>query len=116
MYHHIINPKTGYPVQDHLTSTTIYSNVSMICDGLSTSVFVLGLENGYKLIRDMKGVDAIFVTDNKKVYYTPGLDGKFTLTNSDYHIEDISTAAAGPNYTPPVSTIDQIEKADNVTN
>ncbi|WP_455381625.1 FAD:protein FMN transferase [Salinispira pacifica] len=115
MYHHIIDPKTGYPVQRHLTSTTIYSGVSMICDGLSTSVFVMGLQNGAALIRQLKGVDAIFVTDQDKVYYTSGLDGTFEITNSDYTREPLPAEAA-PGYKPPApSVIRAIEKLDDVT-
>lgn len=114
MYHHIIDPKTGYPVQRHLTSTTIYSGVSMICDGLSTSIFVMGLQNGAALIRGLKGVDAIFVTDENKVYYTSGLDGKFEITNTDYTRAGLP---AGPSadYTPPApSVVKTIEALDRV--
>ncbi len=115
MYHHIIDPKTGYPVQQHLTSTTIYSGVSMICDGLSTSVFVMGLDKGAALIRMLKGVDAIFVTDENKVYYTSGLEGKFEITNPEYKRADFPAAAPSGEYWPPdPAAVTAIEKLDRV--
>jgi len=112
VYHHIINPKTGYPVEDHLTSTTIYSDVSIVGDGLSTSVFVMGLQDGYALVRDLKGVDAIFVTDSGKVYATPGLAGRFTVTNPDYRVATLDEAAISqaPKVNP--RALEEIERAD----
>ncbi len=115
MYHHIINPKTGYPVQRHLTSTTIYSGVSMICDGLSTSIFVMGLQDGSALIRELKGVDAIFVTDENKVYYTKGLDGIFEVTNSDYTRGELPSGPSPDYHAPAPSVIDTIEALDKVS-
>jgi len=112
VYHHILDPKTGYPVEDHLTSTTIYSDVSMVGDGLSTSVFVMGLQDGYALVSHMKGIEAIFVTDSGKVYATPGLAGRFTVTNPDYHPATLDAAAIAQ--APPVSpqALREIERAD----
>lgn len=53
-YHHIINPKTGYPVDNGLTSVTIVSKSSTACDALSTSLFILGMEKGFALLKQLE--------------------------------------------------------------
>lgn len=49
-YHHIIDPKTGYPVQNGLESVTVYGTESIICDALCTAMFVKGEEEGMKFL------------------------------------------------------------------
>jgi FAD:protein FMN transferase len=79
-YHHIIDPKTGYPADAGLISTTIVTDKSIDADSLS-KVFVLGLDKGMKLIKSLKGVEAVFITSDKKVYITPGLKDVFTFND-----------------------------------
>ncbi len=71
-YHHIIDPETGYPTRNGLRSVTILAEDSMDADALSTAVFVLGVEEGTKLIETMPTVEAAFVTDDT-VYLTSGM-------------------------------------------
>lgn len=80
-YHHILDPKTGYPSDSGLISATIVTDVSMDADALSTSVFVLGLEKGMALIESLKGVEAILVTEDKEVYATEGIKSSFTFSD-----------------------------------
>ncbi|MBC7960077.1 MAG: FAD:protein FMN transferase, partial [Vallitaleaceae bacterium] len=80
-YHHILDPKTGYPSQSGLMGTTIIAERSIDADGLSTSTFVLGLEEGMKLVESLPGVEAIFITTDKKIYTTSGLKDSFTFTD-----------------------------------
>jgi len=76
-YHHIIDPKTGYPADSGLIATTVVSDLSVDADALSTAIFVLGLEKGMELIENLGGVEAIFITARKKVYVTEGLKDIF---------------------------------------
>jgi len=78
-YHHILDTKTGYPADSGLISSTIVTDVSMDADALSTAAFVLGLEEGMKLVNSLKGVEAIFITGDKRVYVTEGLKSSFTF-------------------------------------
>lgn len=87
-YHHIFDPKTGYPSEKGLISATIISDKSIDGDALSTSTYILGLEKGLKLVESIKGVEAIFVTNDKKVYVTPGLKSSFNLTNKEFTYEE----------------------------
>ncbi len=78
-YHHILDPETGYPSESGLISTTIVSDASIDGDALSTATFVLGLDKGMKLVENLNGVEAVFITSDKKVYTTPGLKNVFTM-------------------------------------
>ncbi|AWZ49204.1 thiamine biosynthesis protein ApbE [Clostridiaceae bacterium 14S0207] len=88
-YHHILDPKTGYPAEKGLISTTIISDKSIDGDALSTSTYILGLEKGRKLIESLKGIEAIFVTKDKKVYTTRGINKEnFNISNKEYTYEE----------------------------
>lgn len=89
-YHHIINPKTGYPCENGIISTTIISDYSIDGDGLTTCGYIMGLKSGFKLIENTSGVDAIFITSDKKVYVTSGIRDKFALTNREYVLKEYS--------------------------
>lgn len=78
-YHHILNPKTGYPVNNGLVSVSIITNNSMQADAYSTSVFCMGLEEGVRFVEGLEDVEAVFVTDDKEIYITSGLEGKFNF-------------------------------------
>ena len=53
IYHHILDPQTGYPVSNNIVSVTIIANDSMMADALSTSAFALGVESGLALIESL---------------------------------------------------------------
>lgn len=73
IYHHIIDPSTGYPVQNNLYSVTIISASSTIADILSTSAFVLGEDKGMELINKTDDVYAVFITSDSKIILSDGL-------------------------------------------
>lgn len=69
IYHHLLNPATGYPYENNLLQVTIISDQSVDGDALSTACFGLGLEKGSALIERLDGVRAIFVTDDYELHY-----------------------------------------------
>ena len=77
-YHHILDPKTGYPVQNGLTSVTIVCDQGYLADGLSTACFVLGMDAAKPLL-EKYDAEAVFVDEDKNVYVTSGLMDKFEL-------------------------------------
>lgn len=87
-YHHILEPKTGYPADNGLAGVSIITDHSIDGDGLSTSTFILGLDKGMELIESLSGVEAIFITTDKKIYMSKGLKGIFTLMSSEYTLMD----------------------------
>ncbi|MHB8126245.1 MAG: FAD:protein FMN transferase [Desulfitobacteriaceae bacterium] len=78
-YCHIIDPHTGYPADSGLMSVTIIATSSIEADGLSTSAFILGLDKGMELVKRYGQAEAIFITSDKKIYVTQGLQGNFQL-------------------------------------
>lgn len=74
LYHHILNPSTGQPVENNLFSVTILSDSSLEGDALSTTCFILGLEEGQRLIQQLPDVEAIFITDTYDIYDTRELN------------------------------------------
>jgi len=77
-YHHILNPQTGYPYDNQLTSVTIISDSSVQGDCLSTTCFTLGLDEGLKLVESLDGIEAIFVTSDDQLHYSSGADKYIT--------------------------------------
>lgn len=73
LYHHIIDPKTGYPAQNNLLSVSIISSSSFDADALSTSIYVMGLKKGMKFIETIDEVEAMFITKELDVYLSSGL-------------------------------------------
>lgn len=70
LYHHILDTATGYPVSNQLLGVTIIGNSSMEADALSTTCFVLGLEEGLKCINSLPDTDAVFITEDYEVIST----------------------------------------------
>lgn len=70
LYHHILNPDTGYPYHNNLVSVTIISEKSVDGDGLSTSCFALGLEKGLELIDTLPNTEAVFITADNQLHYS----------------------------------------------
>ncbi|MGN0347186.1 MAG: FAD:protein FMN transferase [Lachnospiraceae bacterium] len=64
LYHHLLDPSTGYPVNNGLFSVTIIGPSSTHCDALSTCCFLLGLDNGLALINQSEGYEALFITED----------------------------------------------------
>lgn len=75
-YHHILDPSTGYPVENNLIAVTIISPASVDGDALSTSCMVLGLEEGKKLVESMDDTYAVFITDDYELHFTEGFEEK----------------------------------------
>jgi len=72
-YHHILNLRTGYPVENDLAGVSIISDLSVDGDGLSTTCFVLGTEKAKELIESIPDTEAIFLTKDGKIITTSGI-------------------------------------------
>ena len=71
-YHHILVPGTGKSARGVRSATVIGADATLT-DALSTTVFVLGVERGMRLIAGLKGVEAVVVDEQGRIYYSDGL-------------------------------------------
>lgn len=69
LYHHILDPKTGYPYNGDIESVTIIGESSMHCDALSTSLFMMDISSALTLVKK-HGYDALIIDKNKKIHTT----------------------------------------------
>jgi thiamine biosynthesis lipoprotein len=88
-YHHILDPFTGYPGKSEIRGVTIITSSSIDADALSTTVFLLGPEEGMQLIESLEGVEAVIVTDNRQVVLSSGIKDTFSLLKANYKIRQV---------------------------
>lgn len=72
--HHIINPRTGHSATG-IISVSVLADKSETADGLTKPVFILGVDEGLKLINNLPNVSAIIIDAQGKVHYSNDLTG-----------------------------------------
>jgi FAD:protein FMN transferase len=77
-YHHILDPRTGYPVKG-TRSVTVLAPTSFLADTLDTAIFVLGAEKGLKLIAETPGTEAVIVDAENRVHVSAGLKDRIEI-------------------------------------
>src|SRR5580692_9972208 len=77
-YHHIIDPRTGYPATAS-RSVTIWAPTALLADAIDDAVFILGPDKGLALIESIDGVGAIIVDAKNKVWVSKRLEGKVQI-------------------------------------
>lgn len=88
-YHHIFDPKTGYPAESGLRSVAVWCKNGTYADALSTALFVMGCEKGLDFYNS--GIietefEAVFITSSNEVIVTEGLKylSLFEISNPKY--------------------------------
>lgn len=83
-YHHIIDPRTGYPAENGIISSTIITKDGTRGDALSTSLFIMGVEEASDFWRaHQNDFDAVLMDDKGTVYVTAGLANRCQITSGD---------------------------------
>jgi thiamine biosynthesis lipoprotein len=77
-YHHIIDPRTGYPATA-CRSVTVWADTALLADVIDDSVFILGPKAGLELVESLPGAGAVIVDAANKVWISQRLKGKVTL-------------------------------------
>lgn len=82
VYHHIIDPRTGYPAESGLSSVTIVSDDGTLADGLSTSLFIMGKEAAVEFWQTHSDeFDMVLMSDDGTVTVSEGIADSLTLTD-----------------------------------
>jgi thiamine biosynthesis lipoprotein len=84
-YFHILDARTGFPAWNGLAAVAVVAGDSISADGYDTLIFTLGLERGRAFVESTGGkIEAVFITDAREVFVTPGLRQRFTLTDRKF--------------------------------
>jgi len=71
-YHHILHPETGRPVSG-VRSATVIGPDAVMTDALSTSVFVMGVDKGLRLISTLAEYESVVIDADGQAYFSDGL-------------------------------------------
>ena len=89
VYHHILDPATGYPANSGIVSCTIVSDEGILADGLSTACFIMGTEKACGFWREHADeFDMIILDEEGELYITENIAGTFS---TDYPVNIISS-------------------------
>ncbi|WP_437305736.1 FAD:protein FMN transferase [Sorangium sp. So ce388] len=74
-YHHIIDPRTGFPASES-RSVTVWARDALTADAVDDAVFILGAEKGLELVESIEDCGAVIVDRNNKVWVSKRLERK----------------------------------------
>ena len=81
-YWHILDSTDGFPADNGLVSVTIVGENGLLCDALSTALFVLGTDKAIDYWRSSADFEMILITDDEKIIYSEGLSDFINFTAS----------------------------------
>ncbi len=86
-YSHIIDPRTGWPVDNGVVSVSVLADNCAFADGLATAIMVMGAEKGLALLNQIKSVEGLILIansdDNIKAYASTGFHEKPTSSTEN---------------------------------
>jgi FAD:protein FMN transferase len=82
-YHHILDPKSGYPAKSGLLSVSVQATSATLADGLSTAFFVLGEKESRKLLQTLQGVELLLVRSDGTHWQSKGFQGNWLVKESN---------------------------------
>lgn len=85
-YHHILDPRSGYPLDNELDSVTIIADESLDCDIWTTLIYGMGVEKGCAALRARPEIEAIFVTKQREIVLSSANHYRFTLLDDGYRL------------------------------
>ena len=82
-YSHIIDLRSGYPVDNSLLSVSVIAPTSTQADAYDTALLVMGVDDGLKLAQKL-GLEVIMIDSRHRVFVTPGTKNAFSLTDASF--------------------------------
>ncbi len=89
-YHHIIDPRTGYPAES-IASVTVVHNDSATADAAATALFIAGKQHWPRIAKSMGIKHVMIIDQDNKVYITPELAQRMTYEVSPTPTVEIRT-------------------------
>lgn len=86
LYHHILSTIDGYPVNNQVVSITVIADESIDADGLSTVLFIEGIEDGLKMANSIDGVECVYVNEESEVYLSDGAKAMVEISDEAFVI------------------------------
>ena len=87
IYRHILDPRTGFPAEKGLSSVSIVTSDGTLGDGLSTALYIMGLEDAAAYWQSHRDAfEAVFITDDGSLYATEGLRGSMTSQHEIHYL------------------------------
>ena len=87
IYRHILDPRTGFPAEKGLSSVSIVTSDGTLGDGLSTALYIMGLEDAAAYWQSHReAFEAVFITDDGSLYATEGLRGSVTSQHEIHYL------------------------------
>lgn len=87
IYRHILDPRTGFPAEKGLSSVSIVTSDGTLGDGLSTALYIMGLEDATAYWQTHReAFEAVFITDDGTLYATEGLRGSMTSPHDIHYL------------------------------
>ena len=87
-WHHILDPRSGYPLDNELDSVTIISSDSLDGDIWTTLIYGLGVDKGCAVLRQRDDIEAIFITKNRDIILSSQRQFRFTLRDDAYRLSE----------------------------
>lgn len=85
-YIHIIDSKTGFPVDNEIASVTILSSSGTYADALSTALFVMGTEQSYNFWNERRDFEMLIFTKDKRVFVTKGIEKNVVFIDKSFEV------------------------------
>lgn len=86
-WHHILDPRTGYPAAENMSVTAVTKDAGL-ADVLSTAFFVLKPEKALEMAKKLEGVDLFLVAADGRILHTPGLRGRIEVKAGEGYRHD----------------------------
>ncbi len=86
IYHHILDPRTGYPAKSELVSATVICDSGALSDALATACVVLGREKAEKLLAQYSAA-YLLIDQNHVIYSGGGAEKLFALSSAKYTLQ-----------------------------
>jgi thiamine biosynthesis lipoprotein len=86
-YHHILDPRTGFPAETDIASVSVIAPKGIDADAMSTVVFLLGADEGLALLEAAGCAGAVIVMEDRRVIATPSLRRSLSVLDASYRLE-----------------------------